>query len=87
MAGVKDFKEKVAADEAFAAKFKDVKSAEELVELASKEGFSFTVADVNENSELIDAELEAVAGGRTILAKGRFVTDGSIFASGYFVTK
>jgi predicted ribosomally synthesized peptide with nif11-like leader len=87
MAGVKDFKEKVASDEAFAAKFENVKSAEELVEIAAKEGFTFTVADVNENSELIDAELEAVAGGRTILAKGRFVTDGSVFATGYFVTK
>jgi predicted ribosomally synthesized peptide with nif11-like leader len=87
MAGVKEFKEKVASDEAFAAKFENVKTAEELVAIAAKEGFSFTVADVNDNSELIDAELEAVAGGRTILAKSYFVTHGSVFAGGYFVTK
>lgn len=83
--GVKEFKEKIAADADFAAKFENVKTAEELVELATKEGYSFTVDDVKSNTELIDAELEAVAGGATIFAKTYFVTSSTIFAKTYFV--
>lgn len=85
MAGITEFKEKVAADEAFAAKFKDVKSAEELVEIAAKEGFTFTVDDITESTELSDDELETAAGGRAIFEKGYFVTSReSIFTSGAF---
>lgn len=89
--GVKEFKEKIVADAEFAAKFENVNTAEELVEIATKEGYNFTVEDVNNNTELIDAELEAVAGGKSIFAKTYFVKSGdgggSIFASGYFVKR
>jgi predicted ribosomally synthesized peptide with nif11-like leader len=87
MAGITEFKEKVAADEAFAAKFKDVKSAEELVEIAAKEGFTFTVDDITESTELSDDDLEAAAGGRTILAKNRFVSNSTIFGEVTFVAQ
>ena len=83
--GVREFKEKIAADQAFAAKFENVKTAEELVKIAAEEGFNFTVDDVKSNTELIDAELEAVAGGATIFAKTYFVTSNTVFAKTYFV--
>jgi len=83
--GVKEFKEKIIADPAFAAKFANVKSAEELVSLAKKEGFTFTVEDVKNNTELTAAELEGAAGGATIFAETYFVTNATIFAKTYFV--
>lgn len=61
--GFKEFKEKVLGDKAFAEKFKKVTSPEELVKLAAAEGYSFTVEDVKNNTELTDAELDAAAGG------------------------
>ena len=67
--GVKEFMEKIAADADFAAKFENVKTAEELVELATKAGYSFTVDDVKSNTELNDAELEAVAGGKSFMQR------------------
>ncbi len=83
--GVKEFKEKLMADEEFAAKFKDVKTVEELIEKASKEGYEFTAEDVQSNVELSDDELESAAGGFAIFAKGWFVVKGgSIMADGYF---
>lgn len=85
--GVKEFKEKIMNDEAFAAKFENAGTPEEVVELAAKEGFNFTVEDINNNTELTDAELEAAAGGVSILAKTYFVSGGSIFAKTYFVKK
>lgn len=83
--GVKEFKEKIIADPAFAAKFANVKNAEELVSLAKKEGFAFTVEDVKNNTELTAAELEGAAGGATIFAETYFVTNATIFAKTYFV--
>jgi predicted ribosomally synthesized peptide with nif11-like leader len=85
MAGVKAFKEKVIQDEAFAQKFAKVQTPEELVTLAKAEGFDFTVADVKNNTELVEAELAAISGGGSIMAKNYFVSGGSIFAKNYFV--
>lgn len=72
--GFIEFKEKVMKDEAFAAKFKGVSSPAKLVELAKAEGFSFTVEDVKNNTELTSEELESVAGGASIFAYTYFVT-------------
>jgi len=84
--GVKEFKEKIIADPAFAAKFADVKSVEDLVTLAKKEGFVFTVEDVKNNTELTTAELEEAAGGAALFADTYFfVTNATIFAKTYFV--
>jgi predicted ribosomally synthesized peptide with nif11-like leader len=87
MAGVKAFKEKIIKDEAFAKKFENVGTPEGLVSAAKAEGFDFTVEDVKNNTELTEIELSAVAGGASILAKTYFVTNGSVFAGGYFVNK
>jgi predicted ribosomally synthesized peptide with nif11-like leader len=85
MPGVKAFKEKIIQDEAFAKKFENVKTPEDVVSLAAKEGFSFTVEDVKNNTELTDVELKAVAGGSTIAGPGHFVVPGIIFAKSGFV--
>ena len=85
--GLKEFKEKIMRDEAFAKKFEGVTTPEDLVAKASAEGFTFTVDDVKNNSELTEAELQATAGGKSIFAVTYFVTAGSIFAKTYFVTK
>ncbi len=59
-----DFRKKLVADSDFAAKFADCKSPENLVEAAAKEGYSFTVEDINANRELLPEELEKVSGGQ-----------------------
>jgi predicted ribosomally synthesized peptide with nif11-like leader len=63
MRTIKDFKEKLIADAEFAAKFKDAKTAEEIVDLAKAEGFDISVANL---WELSDEELENAAGGLKI---------------------
>ena len=70
--GVKEFMAKVAADKAFKAKFADAKSAEDVVKLAAREGYSFTADEVRNAAELDDDELEAVAGGTAALTKKLF---------------
>ena len=87
MAGLKEFKEKIMGDQVFAAKFASVTGSDDLVALAAKEGFNFTADDIKNNTELTDAELNGVAGGAAILAKGKFVTDKVVFADGYLVSK
>lgn len=83
--GVREFKEKIVADKDFAAKFENIETTEELVKKASEEGFDFTVDDVEKNTELIDQELDAVAGGRSIIGKHFFVTPSTIAGKTYFV--
>jgi predicted ribosomally synthesized peptide with nif11-like leader len=87
MPGVKEFKEKIMSDEAFAKKFENVETPEDVVSIAAKEGFSFTADDVKNNTALTEIELKAVAGGAaaTIIKPGQFVKPGVIFASGGFV--
>ena len=58
-----DFRKKLADDAGFAAKFADCKTPESLVEAAAKEGYSFTVEDIKNNTELLPEELDKVAGG------------------------
>lgn len=61
--GIKEFSEKVKADSAFAAKFKNAKTPAQIVELAKAEGYNFTVEDIKAVSNLSDADLDGVAGG------------------------
>jgi predicted ribosomally synthesized peptide with nif11-like leader len=63
MSTIKEFKEKFVAEPEFAARFKDAKTAEEVVELARAEGFEIAAEDLR---ELSDEELEKVAGGRHV---------------------
>lgn len=60
---ITEFKNKLAEDASFAEKFINVKTPEDLVKLAAAEGYSFTVEDVENASELSDDNLDAVAGG------------------------
>ena len=71
--GFKEFKEKVMGDKAFAEKFKKAATPEEIVKMAAAAGYSFTVDDLKNNTELTDAELDAAAGGASIMAKTYFV--------------
>ena len=54
--GIKEWKERVTADEEFAKKFEGLEDAE-MVELAKKEGYDFT------EDELSDLKMESVSGG------------------------
>jgi len=83
MAGLKDFKEKLIQDEAFAKKFEGADTPEKVVSIAKTEGFNFTVEDVKNNTELTDVELKAVAGGGSIAAKNYFVKTNTIMAGGF----
>ena len=67
-----DFKKKVLSDETFAAKFADCKTPEDLVAAAAKEGYTFTVEDIKNNTELLPEELENAAGGWGIASKHWF---------------
>ncbi len=77
--GWKEFKEKLMSDKEYAKKYADAETAEDVVEIASRDGYNFTAEDVKNNSELTEAELEAAAGGTTIDGKGIFVNGNSIF--------
>ncbi len=83
--GVNEFKEKVTSDKEFAEKFKDVKTVEELIERAAKEGYEFTVEDVKNSVEISDEQLDDAAGGYTIFASGWFLDGDTIYAGGYFI--
>ncbi len=83
--GLKEFKEKLLSDKEYAKKYADVKTPEEVVEIASKDGYTFTAEDVKNDTELTDTELEAAAGGG-ITADGEMKSV-TILAKGYFVTK
>ncbi len=77
--GLKEFKERILNDAEYAKKFADVQSTEDLVKLASKDGYIFSAEDYENNSELTDAELEAAAGGKYNSAKNNFVLSNPIF--------
>ncbi|MDR3239438.1 MAG: Nif11-like leader peptide family RiPP precursor [Clostridiales bacterium] len=85
--GVKEFKDRIASDTSFANKFSRVQTPEDLVKLANQEGFSFTVDDVRNNTELSDSELKSTVGGADVLASTYFVSTGTVFAKNYFVQK
>ena len=58
-----DFRKRVAGDAAFRAKFDGCKTLEALIEAAAREGYSFTVDEVRNNTELLPEELMTAAGG------------------------
>ena len=72
--GFAEFKAKVIADKEFAAKVKALKSLDEAVAFGKEHGYTFTADEVKANGKLSDDELEAVAGGTTVMAKTYFVT-------------
>jgi len=72
--GFKEFKQKAMDDHTFANKFAGIDNPEMLVERAGTEGYHFTVSDVKNNTELTEAELSGISGGKsTIFAKNWFI--------------
>ncbi len=58
-----DFRKALAADKAFAEKFAACKTPEALVEAAAREGYTFTVGDLKNNTEVSLEELKESTGG------------------------
>lgn len=58
-----DFREKLAQDAAFRAKFDGCETLDALIEAAAKEGYTFTAEEVRNNTELLPEELTTMAGG------------------------
>ena len=58
-----DFREKLAQDAAFRAKFDGCETLDALIEAAAKEGYTFTAEEVRSNTELLPEELTTMAGG------------------------
>lgn len=73
-----EFRQKLVADKDFAGKFAGCKSPADLVAAAAKEGFTFTEADIKNNTELLPEELEKAAGGSWIASSDWFVGEGYI---------
>jgi predicted ribosomally synthesized peptide with nif11-like leader len=59
----KDFRRKLATDRAFAKQFENCHTPEELVAAAAQEGYSFSVEDIKNDTELLPEEIAQVSGG------------------------
>ncbi len=68
-----DFRKKLAGDKEFAGKFADCSTPAKLVEAAAKEGYTFTVDDINNATELIPEELAVAAGGTRSIASSHWL--------------
>lgn len=64
MVGFKELKDKLKTDEKLKIKFCGIKSAQEAVDLARKLGFSVSLNDIENDIELSEDLLEAIAGGK-----------------------
>ena len=63
MAGLKEFKEKLAQDAALAAEVKKCKNYDELIAFAAENGFSFTDEEIEALTDVAPEELAKAAGG------------------------
>ena len=61
--GINELREKVKSDKALAEQFKGLKTAEEVVEVAKKNGYDISVSDLELSAGLSEEQLKAVAGG------------------------
>ena len=59
----KDFRRKLSTDKAFASKFDGCETVEALIAAAAREGYSFTVEDVKNDTELLPEEAALAVGG------------------------
>lgn len=59
----RDFRRKLATDRAFAKQFDNCHTPEELVAAAAQEGYSFSVEDIKNDTELLPEEIAQVSGG------------------------
>lgn len=58
-----DFRKKLATDRDFAAKFIEYNTPEALVKAAAAEGYTFTVEDIKNNTDILPEELKIASGG------------------------
>ena len=58
-----DFREKLAQDAVFRAKFDGCETLDALIEAAAKEGYTFTAEEVRNNTEFLPEELTTAVGG------------------------
>ena len=63
MAGLKEFKEKLAQDAAFAEKVRKCANFDELVMFAEEKGFSFTEEEIEALTDIAAEDLAKAAGG------------------------
>lgn len=59
----KDFRRKLSTDTEFARKFDGCETLEALIAAAAREGYSFTVEDIKNDTDLLPEEVAFVAGG------------------------
>lgn len=72
MAGIKELQEKIKNDSALSAKFQACKSLDDVVELASKEGFDISVEDIEKLTDISAADLAKAAGGARFIVSSNF---------------
>jgi len=63
MAGLKEFKEKMASDEAFAAQVKGLKSFDDIIGFAIENGYEFSDEDIEKLTDVSEDDLSVAAGG------------------------
>jgi len=63
MAGLKEFKEKMASDEAFAAQVKGLNSFDDIIGFAIEHGYEFSDEDIEKLTDVSDDDLSVAAGG------------------------
>ena len=73
-----EFRQKLATDADFKAKFSNCETVEELIKAAAGEGYSFTADDIRNNTEVLPEELAMVAGGLSLASA--FSSESSIAA-------
>ncbi|MDQ5984085.1 MAG: hypothetical protein RUMPE_01117 [Eubacteriales bacterium SKADARSKE-1] len=64
MLGFKELKDKLRTDENLKVKFRGIKNAQEAVNIARNLGFEVSLNDIENDTELSENVLEAVAGGK-----------------------
>jgi len=67
MAGLKEFKEKLAQDAAFVEEARKCGDYDELVMFAEAKGFSFTEEEIEALTDLSEDELSRAAGGQRMI--------------------
>lgn len=80
MAALKDFKERIKNDRAFADAVSGFKSIDEILDFACAQGYDFSSEEIKALTDVSGEEIQKVYGGRNpngipVLVKGRIVID------------
>ena len=63
MAGLQEFKEKLAQDEAFAAEAGECRNLDDVIAFAEEHGYTLTAEEVEELTDVSEEDVAKVAGG------------------------